>query len=186
VEVFEVLIEGVFPQIKAFDLSERGYLILDVTPEKAQGDWFFVDHLEPSTEQRDGFHLFTEAGNTHLQFASGPAPGKINPPPLAPGNPEVTSVGDELAHRMRAVRIHALYPNPTRRVSFVQYSVGSAAGVHASVVDVTGQRVLDYEPVFRSEGTHGLVLDASRLSPGVYMLRLEVNRSLASRILIVQ
>jgi alkaline phosphatase D len=43
------------PHLKYFDGTRRGYLLLDITPERLQGEWYYVDTVsEPSTTERFG------------------------------------------------------------------------------------------------------------------------------------
>lgn len=75
--------------MKYVDLSQKGYLILDLTPERAQGAWFhFEDVREP--ERAAAAEYFAAAfscpeGRTQLVRDAEPAPEKTNPPERAPG-----------------------------------------------------------------------------------------------------
>lgn len=62
------------PHMKYIDLIRHGYLILDLTPEKAQADWYFSKNiLEATQEEVYGEGWFTKTGDNHLQKAVGPA-----------------------------------------------------------------------------------------------------------------
>jgi alkaline phosphatase D len=67
--------QGANPHIKWADLEQRGYLILDVTPERAQAAWFHVDDI---TDPNAGAERFARAvaiydGETLLREESAPA-----------------------------------------------------------------------------------------------------------------
>ena len=53
------------PHIKFLDQVHRGYFILDVTPERAQADWYFIETIaERSNAQRFVAGYFTRSGAT--------------------------------------------------------------------------------------------------------------------------
>jgi len=65
------------PHMKFANLIDHGYLILDLTPEKAQSDWYFVkDILSENKEEYFGEGWFTKSGENHLQKAEKPASKK--------------------------------------------------------------------------------------------------------------
>ena len=71
------------PHMKFVDLDRNGYFILDLTPEKVQADWYFVDDiLVPVEGESFASGWYTESGENHLKMAQDPAepaPGKAKP-----------------------------------------------------------------------------------------------------------
>jgi alkaline phosphatase D len=64
------------PHVRWVDLDANGYLVLTLTPESAQSDWFHLATVtEPSTEERFAAGWATQRGDNHLSEARGPAPG---------------------------------------------------------------------------------------------------------------
>lgn len=62
------------PHMKFVDLIRHGYFVLDLSPEKAQADWYFVeDILKKSNEESFAEGWFTRKGENRLQKATGPA-----------------------------------------------------------------------------------------------------------------
>jgi len=73
------------PHVKWVDFSGHGYLVLDLTPERAQADWFFVDTvLEPSDVDALAASWKVDAGTRNVVAASGPA-AAAEPAPATPG-----------------------------------------------------------------------------------------------------
>ena len=70
------------------DAEFRGYLVLDVTPERVQGDWFgFGDSGKFLYQRPDEIWLkgwVTLEGDNHLTESSTPSEPKTKPPKLAP------------------------------------------------------------------------------------------------------
>ena len=68
------------------NLSLRGYMILDVTPERVQSAWFLYDTPERTTVTESFATAFaTYAGENRLQKETAAATPPANPPPAAPG-----------------------------------------------------------------------------------------------------
>ena len=73
------------PHLKFVDQVHRGYFILDITPERAQADWYFVSTVTTrSDEQRFIRGFYTSAGSNHLREATRPIASRPDAPPLAP------------------------------------------------------------------------------------------------------
>lgn len=50
------------------DLESHGYVLLDITPERLQGQFWYVDTItEPSTSERLAAAFETRAGDNRLQ-----------------------------------------------------------------------------------------------------------------------
>jgi hypothetical protein len=73
------------------------------------------------------------------------------------------------------------YPNPFNPSTTISYSIPTSADVALSVVDLTGRVVSRMEMPRQSAGTHSVQFDASNLSSGVYVYRLEAAGNVQSR-----
>lgn len=71
------------PHMKYVDLSNKGYLLLDITPERMQGEWWYVDTIaNPSHGERYGAGYLVEAGSRHLVAAPSATQAADHAPPL--------------------------------------------------------------------------------------------------------
>lgn len=71
------------PHIKYVDLSQKGYMVMDVTQERVLGEWWYIDTISaPSSNQTFGTAFQVLPGSNRLTAASQSTP-KDNPPPLA-------------------------------------------------------------------------------------------------------
>jgi len=62
------------PHVRWVDLDANGYLVLTLTPESAQSDWYHLATVtQPSTEERFAAGWATGRGENHLSKAGGPA-----------------------------------------------------------------------------------------------------------------
>jgi alkaline phosphatase D len=72
------------PHIKYVNLSRRGYLLLDVDADRAQGEWYHVRTIRTRTPEADFARAFrTESGTSRLTAVSSPSSPKSGAPPLA-------------------------------------------------------------------------------------------------------
>jgi len=73
------------PHLRFVELERRGYVVLDLTPERAQAEWYFVATVD---ERRPGEELggvcWTAHGDNHLSAGLEPSLERENPPALAP------------------------------------------------------------------------------------------------------
>jgi alkaline phosphatase D len=70
------------PHLRYVDGALRGYVVLDVTRERVQADWYYVPTVsEKSTAEQFGKGLVSAAGSPHFVEAAGPAPGTAGAAP---------------------------------------------------------------------------------------------------------
>ena len=62
------------PHLKWVEGVHRGYMVLDVTPDRIQNDWYFVPTVDERTDEEAFVKGFvSEAGNPHLVETATPA-----------------------------------------------------------------------------------------------------------------
>ena len=70
------------PHMRYVELTQRGYGILDITPERVQGEfWHLATVTKPSREEHLASAMLTERGRPGLLAASGPSAAKDAPDP---------------------------------------------------------------------------------------------------------
>ncbi|MES2657969.1 MAG: alkaline phosphatase D family protein [Verrucomicrobiota bacterium] len=68
------------PHMKFADLDRHGYLVLSVSPEQVQGDFYYLKNiLTPQTTEQWGAGFISRAGTHHLTKAKNPARAKTAP-----------------------------------------------------------------------------------------------------------
>ncbi len=81
-DAFEVAMRANNPQLKHLDAKRQGFIVLDLTEERCQADWFHVTVEEANDDVDHGASWFTLTGENRLQEASGPVPaGQAGPQP---------------------------------------------------------------------------------------------------------
>lgn len=72
------------PHMKYVEFTRKGYLLLDVTPERVVGEHWYIDTIDTaSTVETLGNAMQVADGENHLTSAEQTAP-RANPPPRAP------------------------------------------------------------------------------------------------------
>ncbi len=172
------LIQSVNPHIKFIDLSQKGYLILDLTHDKAQSDWYFVSNItEPDFTASWGAGFYTNDGDNHLSEASAEAPAGIYPP-LAPlFNPD-TAVG---VYETASPVVLSAYPNPFTERFVVQFNLFEQDNLSMTLTDVSGKTVIQKELGNQRSGLHYLEVEGAELPAGVYVLTLHTSNDLIHR-----
>jgi alkaline phosphatase D len=70
------------PHLKYVVGQRRGYVVLDLTPERLQADWWFVPSIaERSASEQFGKGMVSEAGRPHLTEAASPLPARTSADP---------------------------------------------------------------------------------------------------------
>ncbi len=180
-----LLLGQAYPQIKAFDVLEHGYYVLDLTPEKAQGDWYFVDVDAPTSAQREGFHVYTPHAANSLVRAAAPADGKPNPPALAPDVTRTSAEASDLP-AAGALLVVGSYPNPAAGAASLHYVLGRPGAVRITLFDAAGREVGRLLEAEQGAGVYRFSFDVSRLAAGAYFYRVEAGGQAAVRSLVVQ
>lgn len=91
-----------------------------------------------------------------------------------------TSDVGESVDQAHGFRLFPNYPNPFNPQTVIAYEMPASGSVRLKVFDVTGRLVATLADGFQSAGRHEISFDASRLSSGVYLYRLEADGVLLS------
>jgi alkaline phosphatase D len=78
------LLRSINPHFKYINLTQRGYMLVDVTPQRVVAEWWFVDTVQSiSNVQTFDVAFEVQNGNNRLQPSAQTTP-PANPPALAP------------------------------------------------------------------------------------------------------
>jgi alkaline phosphatase D len=84
-ETLGQVISDASPHIKFVDLFHRGYLLIDVTPERVSAEWYHVDTIaEPSDDESLARVFEIRSGSAALLSADAATDERDDAPPLAP------------------------------------------------------------------------------------------------------
>jgi alkaline phosphatase D len=87
-ELAKTLLPMAHPHLKFLDLTRKGYVLVDVTEERVQGEWYFVGNHKENTDSARKTELakafVCNSRRPHLVEASGPSDDKPDAPAPAP------------------------------------------------------------------------------------------------------
>ncbi len=163
------------PHMKFKDLIQHGYFILDVTPERAQADWFFGTISTVSNAETFGGAWLTEHQANRLRQASAPSAPKVLqdlPAPLNP--PGLPSPATRLDAQRSNFVLLSVWPNPAQDTAHVHYSLTQKAKVRATLHSAKGGQVMRLVDTELQPGIYTLVVDVTQLPAGSYLCRFVV------------
>lgn len=190
--------------LKNINLTDHGYTLLDITPERAQGDYWYMDTiLVPSVRERFGGGFFTLSGQNNLTRSNTPAapkPLQAIPAPARPLRTTLVAEVQEVVPQVSAKRsqnntppvstgsmlLLGFYPNPMNSVGYINYTLDAALPVTVKIYDAVGKVVSTLVNAQVQQGNIVLMLDASRLPSGAYTCSIETPQSTIRRALVVQ
>ncbi len=158
------------PHIQYADITKRGYMILDVTKAKVQGDYYYMNDVEDiAIGEYFGDAYYVNDNEKCANQASGPTSRPvINQHYYAPEFPLGYHVGiqeDEMI-------LLGAYPNPTPSTITAQVYLQKQETVTVNVLDLSGRIVLTHQ-FSASVGANYITLDLSNFKAGAYSLLIK-------------
>lgn len=87
----------------------------------------------------------------------------------------IVNLTTDLTEKVELLSNISAYPNPFIGEVFLSYSLNSPASVLVTLFSATGVRMNTLENSFQNTGTHTIKTTGNHLSPGAYIIQLEVN-----------
>ncbi|MFN8292542.1 MAG: alkaline phosphatase D family protein [Chitinophagales bacterium] len=165
--ITSALIQSSNPHMKYIELTKRGYVLLDVTEQRVQGDWRHVSDikLQPFTTTTSASWQVNK-GERFLRLAMSPIGAKIGMPALVP---DITS--GITTTKPNLVSLHC-FPNPFTKEIFIQYYLFDEGLTTAVVFDKRGRKVFEQTLPGNTVGLHEAALQLEKLSKGTYTLQI--------------
>ena len=166
---------------KFVDLVNHGYFVLDLTPEKAQADWFWVaTKTEPNETEFQEQSWFTRSGKHFLEAADTAIATQQNFPQLAPNQALSEVVGIEndiftsVDYNCDKVIVLDNYPNPTRQIHQLNYALSvPQKRLTIALYDMTGKLVNYLLDAPQNTGIYTLYINVNNLANGIYLCHID-------------
>ena len=166
------------------DIVNHGYLILDVTTDRVQSDWYFVDTLYERSEGEAWAQGQRTTGGGVLTTADEEAPGKsVQDTPAPPDPPAVVSVSEEGVADGFVVIGYG--PNPTSEGMYVSFTSEQSREITYQVIDVAGSVVASFSRDAFA-GLNSTLIDLRGVSSGQYTLVMTTETTMRSIPIVVQ
>lgn len=168
------------PHMKYADLIRHGYFILDLKPDSAQANWYFVQTiLEPNPTEFYAQGWYTKDGENHLNKAAQASAPKAQQDDPTPTTPPASITGLVQDH---SVAVLSLFPNPAQDQLNLIYALRQAGDVSIQIVSADGS---EQQAALRQTGLaadiHGISLSVSDLPNGIYLIKVTANGRTAIR-----
>ncbi len=173
------LIPSVITHVKYADLAKRGYLLFDVTNQKVQGDWIYMNTIASRTFTSSvGASWCDLDGDNHLTTCSGALTPRGTNPGLAPVITDVKTIKqDEMV-------MVSVFPNPTINEVDIQYYLYKAGDVNILLTDINGKQVYNQKIQHQQEGLFNAEIDLANVASGTYLLSIATGNKLVSKKLV--
>lgn len=164
------------PHIKYVELTERGFVILDVNTQRIQADWFYVDEIANVNDSYSWAKSFYSTSGTQqlteTQSVAFPVSTRYGYT-MAPECPRPADTTSTNSLEEKYIGVIGLYPNPVTDVMNIHFS-GVNEGNHTlTITDVKGRQLFEKEVSTLPMNSTIHPVNVSTLSKGVYLLGIE-------------
>ena len=189
--IFGNIAQGAFAQlvkdnnshVKHNNFVNRGFSILDITPQKTQTDFYNIETIERANSNYEyQVSYYTEKDSNHLKKSDSTTHFIGTTPIRAPYYPR-QSVATAI-HQASNFEITGVYPNPFINYTGIQYYLYQHANISFSIYDLNGQLVFQKNIGDKVRGFYFEKFDLSALAVGEYILTLQTGNEIISRKLI--
>lgn len=171
------VISSLAAHVRYVELVLHGYYILDVTPQRTQADFVYVDNINSQ-----GFSVYNQNhycvsdGQTWLQTCTAPAQPQNNYPPLAATPPLSTGILPAAATALLSI-----HPNPFSQDVQVFFSTATTADLTVQIFNAQGQQVYQHFSANAEAGLHHISISTSDVPSGSYIIRVKSADTIISK-----
>jgi alkaline phosphatase D len=171
------------PHIQYTNLSEHGYLILDVNKTKVTGNYYYVNSVDAvmTGEYFDDAYFIADSSSCAEQ-SSGPTIRITPPPPFAPEYP--INYASSIEDHLNDFIVFGAYPNPFLNEVTVQLFLDKESEIVIEIYDISGQLVFNKGLNIVNRGLAYVKLYLDQLSTGTYSMVIKNKAHYSSRTLI--
>ncbi len=174
------VLEGLFPagnpHNKYLNFTKHGYYVLDVTPTRAQGDFYHVTQVRvPNETESFSAGVYTDVNTNHLNVTNTPAAPKavqeVPAPPIAVSTEDLPP----------SVLLLSTYPNPTEGHVTINYALLESGPINIQLTDLQGRTVSQLFDHMISKGNYVLRFNLDDLPSGVYFVQFKTKDGISAK-----
>jgi len=170
--------------VKHNNFVNRGFYIIDFTPQKAQTDFYNIETIErPNNAYSYQVSYYTEKDSNHLKKSILPTQFNGLLPIKAPQYTR-QNITTGIKNKISNFEITGVYPNPFVNYTGIQYYLYENATISVNIYNTNGLLVFQKELGNKSRGFYFEKFDLSNLSTGEYILSINTSDESISRKLI--
>ena len=156
--------------VKYVELTKKGFILLDVTPQKIQSDWYYVntiDQDDASNYWAKGYYSNDGDNNLIEAISATNGHGEFNVP-LMSECPSTSNIKNEPNFVVLGV-----YPNPVSGELSIQFNDGISSTYTLEIYSIGGEKIID-QPIY-AKNISGILhtrIQLNNLRSGSYILKI--------------
>lgn len=164
--------------IKYADLSQHGFMILDINKTRTQCDWYYISTIDQSSNS------FTHAKSMYVNHLerflrttnSASMPRNSVFANLAPICPRSTNISTGLSSFSSPIRLLNVFPNPAQKEIVISFLGQQASSGKVTLYNTSGQKVFELNFNDNNIYNNQLQLNVNDLATGLYNGTVEINK----------
>ena len=175
--VASTLIQASNSHMKYVDLSQHGFVLLDINQTRTQADWFYVNTIDQSSSSFSyATSYYANHQQSFLQSSSSAALPRNGLQQLIQA-PECPRAFSTLSIIEEEIKVIGVYPNPTfGQLSFQLFSLENPE-VKIDILDMSGKIVTTVNYTININDVAVLHMDISNLPKGMYIANIQAGNS---------
>ncbi len=164
------LVQSLNPHVKFVDLTRYGYFILDLTLERAQAEYVFIDNVKGPIYNVEVGPAWATVHRSRRLSPSVPSEPPAYPPlaPQGTGSVQTRLPAPDLVHLVAA-------PNPFSQQVVLQFALRRSGRVSVEIRDAHGRLWLQQEWEHLPIGLHHAHFDTAQWPAGAYVVTLRAH-----------
>lgn len=163
------------PHIKFVELTQHGFIMLDLNQQRVQADWFFINTIEQNNNSAYTWakSLYSNNGSMQLlETTSVALPSAKYTVDHAPQCPRIEQPSTAGIEELNSINLLGIYPNPAVDKINIHYQ-SLEGGIHkVELLDLNGTVVISYDKATNENNSSIALMDVSHLNAGIYFVRI--------------
>jgi alkaline phosphatase D len=168
--VASALITASNPHMRLVELEGHGYILLDITAERAQAEFWFMENIQDPENTNEYLHgiRFTQLNENKLQSGNTPSLPKPFQPDIPPFAPSIVNYSEI----QPAPVVLSSYPNPFKSLNYTNIVLEKSMDINISLINVNSQYISTIFNGKLKAGNYTFIIDGNHLAEGIYYIKL--------------
>ncbi len=164
------------PHLRYHDITQHGYFVLNITPFKAQADYYYGPTKTRSNEESFAQGMFTLKDDVYLRKTINPSPAKTTASTLAPNGAfhGIKKVEETLGFNNlnQTLITTGVYPNPTSDKIYIGFTSNIAEELTIKFITTEG-KIIQQKEFDCSAGNHTVEYSLQDFPKGAYIISID-------------